>query len=87
MATVDFTGVPIISLGFDGQKPLHSDLPHRSYCLDGSGVAHYTRYNKGTLHVGLGEKAAPMNLSNRQFRIDATEYVLMSNTASICNLY
>lgn len=72
-ATVDFYGVPIISLAFDGQDPLHTDLAHRSYVLDGPGVAHYSHYNRNTLHVGLGEKAAPMNLANRSFRIDATD--------------
>ena len=67
VASIDFEDVPLVTVGFANQeKPLHSDLPFRSYCLDGPGVAHYTRYNRNTLHVGLGEKAAPMNLSNRK---------------------
>ncbi|KAF2733368.1 neutral alpha-glucosidase ab precursor [Polyplosphaeria fusca] len=67
-------GPPEISLTFAGQdKPIHSDLPHRSYVTDGTGVAHYTRYNAGTLHVGLGEKPAPMDLSNRHFVLSATD--------------
>jgi alpha-glucosidase (family GH31 glycosyl hydrolase) len=64
---------PVISLGFKDQEPLHRDLPHRSYAVDGTGIAHYTRYAKATLHVGLGEKAAPLNLSNRQFTLSATD--------------
>jgi hypothetical protein len=72
-ATIEFDDVPVVSFGFKDQKPLHTDLPFRSYCLDGPGVAHYTRYNRNTLHVGLGEKSAPMNLSNRKFAIDATD--------------
>lgn len=74
-ATVDWTGgPPLISVALPGQTtPIHSDLPHRSYVADGSGIAHYTRYNKGTLHVGLGEKAAPMDLSNRHFVLSATD--------------
>jgi alpha-glucosidase (family GH31 glycosyl hydrolase) len=55
------------------KKPIHTDLPHRSYAADGSGIAHYTRYNHNTLHLGLGEKAAPMNLSNRDFVLSATD--------------
>jgi alpha-glucosidase (family GH31 glycosyl hydrolase) len=74
-ATVDWTtGPPLLSLQFAGQEaPIHSDLPHRAYVADGSGIAHYTRYNKGTLHVGLGEKAAPLDLSNRHFVLSATD--------------
>jgi alpha-glucosidase (family GH31 glycosyl hydrolase) len=41
--------------------------------VDSTGIAHYTRYKRDTLHVGLGEKAAPMNLSNRQFVLSATD--------------
>ncbi|KAF2479354.1 putative alpha-glucosidase [Neohortaea acidophila] len=73
VAKVDWTGVPIISLGFAGHEPLYSDLPFRAYALDGDGIAHYTRYHRGSLHVGLGEKAAPMDLSNRHFTLSATD--------------
>ena len=34
-AKVDWTGVPIVSVGFKGQEPLHADLPFRSYAIDG----------------------------------------------------
>ena len=68
------TGLPIVSLTLAGQTtPIHADLPNRSYCADGPGVSHYTRYNHGTLHLGLGEKPAPMDLSNRHFVLSATD--------------
>jgi hypothetical protein len=72
-ATVDWTGAPIVSVGFVGEDPLHTDLPFRSYVIDGPGIAHYTRYHRNNLHIGLGEKAAPMDLSNRHFTLSATD--------------
>ncbi|KAK3711548.1 hypothetical protein LTR37_009539 [Vermiconidia calcicola] len=72
-ATVDWTGAPIVSVGFTGHQPLHTDLPFRSYVIDGPGIAHYTRYHRNSLYVGLGEKAAPMDLSNRHFTLSATD--------------
>lgn len=67
-------GVPLVSITLPGQKtPIHTDLPNRSYVADGPGVSHYTRYNNGTLHLGLGEKPAPMDLSNRHFVLSATD--------------
>jgi alpha-glucosidase (family GH31 glycosyl hydrolase) len=74
-ANVDWTtGLPLVSLTLPGhEKPIHADLPHRSYVADGTGIAHYTRYNHGTLHLGLGEKPAPMDLSNRHFVLSATD--------------
>ncbi|KAF2478384.1 alpha-glucosidase-like protein [Lindgomyces ingoldianus] len=75
VVTLDWRdGPPQISLTLSGQKsPIHSDLPYRSYIADGPGIAHYTRYNNGTLHVGLGEKPSPMDLSNRHFVLSATD--------------
>jgi alpha-glucosidase (family GH31 glycosyl hydrolase) len=72
-ANVKWTASPLVSLSFSDAEPLHKDLPFRSYAIDGNGVSHYTVYNKGTLHVGLGEKAAPMDLSNRSFTLSATD--------------
>jgi alpha-glucosidase (family GH31 glycosyl hydrolase) len=73
-AVVDWTDSPVISIFMDDeQKPIHRDLNYRSYALDSRGVAHYTSYKRHTLHVGLGEKAAPMNLSNRHFLLSATD--------------
>lgn len=73
-ATVAWNDCPIVTLRFAGQqKPIHSDLDFRSYTVDSTGIAHYTRYKRNTLHVGLGEKAAPMNLSNRNFLLSTTD--------------
>lgn len=73
-ATVEWSDAPVVSLYLDGQeKPLHRDLGYRSYALDGTGIAHYTLYKQDSLHVGLGEKAAPMDLSGRGFTITASD--------------
>ncbi|PMB63494.1 Alpha-glucosidase 2 [Beauveria bassiana] len=66
---------PLLSIAYteSREEPIHQDLPFRGYVVDGPGVAHYTRYNRGTLHVGLGEKAAPMDLSGRKFEMSATD--------------
>ncbi|OAA66278.1 neutral alpha-glucosidase ab precursor [Cordyceps fumosorosea ARSEF 2679] len=66
---------PLLSVAYTESKdsPILQDLPFRGYAVDGPGVAHYTRYNRDTLHVGLGEKAAPMDLSGRKFEISATD--------------
>jgi alpha-glucosidase (family GH31 glycosyl hydrolase) len=75
VASVDWSqSAPLVTISHSGaEEPLHTDLPHRSYVVDGSGIAHYSRYRRGTLHVGLGEKAAPMNLSGRRFELSATD--------------
>ncbi|KAK7183001.1 hypothetical protein DPSP01_006050 [Paraphaeosphaeria sporulosa] len=74
-AKVDWSsGPPLVSITLANQKaPIYTDLPNRSYAADGPGIAHYTRYNHKTLHVGLGEKPAPMDLSNRHFVLSATD--------------
>ncbi|KAJ9131013.1 Family 31 glycosyl hydrolase [Pleurostoma richardsiae] len=73
-AVVEWSNAPVISLFLNGvQKAIHRDLHFRSYAVDDLGVAHYSVYKKDTLHVGLGEKAAPMNLSGRGFIISASD--------------
>lgn len=73
-ASVDWSDAPVVSLKIAGhEKPIHRDLPFRSYAVDSTGIAHYTWYKRDSLHVGLGEKAAPMNLSNRGFYLSATD--------------
>ncbi|KAI5863805.1 glycoside hydrolase family 31 protein [Durotheca rogersii] len=73
-AVVNWTNAPVVSLFLEGkQKPIHQDLEFRSYAVDGNGTAHYTAYRMHSLHVGLGEKAAPMNLSGRGFAITASD--------------
>lgn len=73
VAKVDWSGAPVFSVGFVGQASLHSDLDFRGYALDGPGIAHYTQYDRHSLHIGLGEKAAPMDLSGRHFTLSATD--------------
>ncbi|KAF1985371.1 glycoside hydrolase family 31 protein [Aulographum hederae CBS 113979] len=71
---LSWTSSPLVEISLSGvDEPIHSDLPYRSYAIDGDGIAHYTKYKKNTLHAGLGEKPAPLNLSNRSFRIGATD--------------
>ncbi|KOS17137.1 Alpha-glucosidase 2 [Escovopsis weberi] len=65
---------PVVRVFRDGQDTaLHEDVPYRSYTADGPGIAHYSRYDRNTLYVGLGEKAAPMNLNGRKFTLSATD--------------
>lgn len=71
---VEWSNAPVVSIFLDGKhKPIHRDLHFRSYAVDGKGIAHYSVYKKDTLHVGLGEKAAPMNLAGRGFMISASD--------------
>lgn len=73
-ATVKWKNTPVVSLSWtDSGKSLHSDLPGRSYVADADGVAHYSVLDREALHVGLGEKAAPMDLTNRHFILSASD--------------
>ncbi|KAJ5947171.1 hypothetical protein N7466_000186 [Penicillium verhagenii] len=73
-ATVEWEQTPVVSLAWTGSdKLLHRDLPLRSYVADGEGVAHYSVHDREALHVGLGEKAAPMDLTGRSFQLSATD--------------
>jgi alpha-glucosidase (family GH31 glycosyl hydrolase) len=74
VATVTHDGPPVVSIQWkDANEILHSDLPDRSYVLDGPGTTHYTRHNRNALHIGLGEKAAPFDLTARHFINSATD--------------
>jgi alpha-glucosidase (family GH31 glycosyl hydrolase) len=73
-ASVEWADTPIVSLGWKGaSKPLHRDLESRSYVCDGPGIAHYTNHDRNALHVGLGEKAARMDLTGRHFQLSASD--------------
>ncbi|KAI9934193.1 hypothetical protein ASPWEDRAFT_737628 [Aspergillus wentii DTO 134E9] len=73
-ASVEWAQTPVVSLSWTGEeKPLHRDLPLRSYVADATGIAHYTEHDRDALHVGLGEKRAPMDLSGRNFLLSATD--------------
>ncbi|RAH45468.1 putative alpha-glucosidase [Aspergillus brunneoviolaceus CBS 621.78] len=76
-ASVEWANSPVVSLSWKGQpsqnQPLYRDLPLRSYVADGAGIAHYTEHDRDALHVGLGEKRAPLDLSGRHFILSATD--------------
>lgn len=73
-ASIDWNHAPVLSLSWlDSQETIHSDLAFRSYVADGPGIAHYTQHDRKALHVGLGEKSAPMDLTARFFQISATD--------------
>lgn len=73
-ASVEWADTPVVSLGWKGApEPLHRDLDSRSYVRDGPGIAHYTKHDRNALHVGLGEKAAPMDLTGRHFQLSASD--------------
>lgn len=72
--SIDWDNAPVISLSWsDSQEILHSDLAYRSYVVDGPGIAHYTQHDRKAMHVGLGEKSAPMDLTARYFQVSATD--------------
>ncbi|KAL9094646.1 MAG: hypothetical protein Q9165_003206 [Trypethelium subeluteriae] len=72
--SVEWSKTPVVAVSYQNSDgSLFEDLPFRSYVADGPGVSHYTRFKKNTLHVGLGEKSAPMNLQNRGFELSATD--------------
>ncbi|KAJ5677653.1 uncharacterized protein N7477_003286 [Penicillium maclennaniae] len=73
-AQVEWEHTPVVSLSWTGsEKLLHRDLPLRSYVADSTGVASYSVHDRTALHVGLGEKSAPMDLSGRTFQLSATD--------------
>ncbi|RMD42401.1 hypothetical protein DV735_g2691, partial [Chaetothyriales sp. CBS 134920] len=62
----------------DTSETLHVDgvqvhTPDRSYVFNGAGSDHYTVHDRSALHVGLGDKAAPLDLSGRFFKLDCTD--------------
>lgn len=66
-----------ISLQDKTGRTVYSDLPIRSYSINGSGFCHYSKLEPEALHMGLGEKAAPLDLTKRTFSfygMDALKY-------------
>ncbi|WVR03862.1 hypothetical protein IAU60_000860 [Kwoniella sp. DSM 27419] len=49
------------------------DLPNRSYALTEKGVMRHWWIEPDNLHLGLGEKAAPLDLSNRSFTMHGSD--------------
>nr|ULM60722.1 putative neutral alpha-glucosidase ab precursor [Thecaphora frezii] len=52
---------------------IFGDTPHKSYCLNQNGITRHTRLDLDSVHVGLGEKGAPLDLSYRRFAITGTD--------------
>ncbi|KAJ3118626.1 hypothetical protein HK100_000574 [Physocladia obscura] len=73
-------------------QPFREDLPHRAYPLllerDGSvsGVRHFLRRRDEDLHYGLGERASPLTLNGRRFRLETMD-ALGYNATSTDPLY
>ena len=52
---------------------LLGDLPGRSYALSEHGFVRHWWMERENIHVGLGEKAGPVNLTGRSFHIHGTD--------------
>ncbi|KAI9329321.1 glycosyl hydrolases family 31-domain-containing protein [Obelidium mucronatum] len=56
-------------------QPFLEDLPHRAYPLlkpDG-GARHFIRRRDQDLHYGMGERASPLSLNGRRFRLETMD--------------
>lgn len=52
---------------------LTGDLPSRSYALTEHGVMRHWWLERDNVHLGMGEKAAPLDLTGRSFRCDGSD--------------
>lgn len=57
-----------LSIEKDG-KLLYKDTQGKSYSTNGPGISHYSWHNENNVHLGLGERTAPMDLSYRSFKL------------------
>lgn len=48
---------------------IHKDLVDRSYTAESHGLCHYSKLHPDAIHVGLGEKGAPFDLTGRKFEL------------------
>lgn len=73
-AKIDWTSSPTLTIqdSEDGSI-LHSDLPSRAYNLSANGIRHYSRLDRQDVHFGLGEVAAPINLTGRRFEMRTSD--------------
>ena len=56
------------------KTPFVQDLPFRAYEYDqNGGVSHYLASTSQMLYFGLGERASPLNLSGRHFRLSCVD--------------
>ncbi|CDW98387.1 hypothetical protein, partial [Sporisorium scitamineum] len=76
--TVQWDDTPLVDVhesvhGSNEKVHIFGDSPHKSYCYSNEGFIRYTRVQKDNLHVGLGEKAAPLDLTHRSFAITGSD--------------
>lgn len=63
--------------------PFASDLPNRAYQHDVSGgVSHFMSSPPSDIHYGLGERAAPLALTKRRFRLETVDAMGYDSGAS-----
>jgi alpha-glucosidase (family GH31 glycosyl hydrolase) len=60
-------------VGNGGEKLVLRDLQARSYGLTEHGMIRHWSLDRTRLHLGLGEKAAPIDLTGRKFILHATD--------------
>lgn len=59
--------------GGDGWVRLCSDLSARSYALTEHGIMRHWWLERDAIHVGMGEKGAPLDLTGRSFQIHGSD--------------
>jgi hypothetical protein len=52
---------------------LLGDLPNRSYALTEHGITRHWWMERNNLHLGMGEKAAPIDLTGRSFQLHGSD--------------
>ncbi|ORX37673.1 glycosyl hydrolases family 31-domain-containing protein [Kockovaella imperatae] len=57
----------------NGKVRLIGDLPGRSYAMTEHGMIRHWWIERNNLHVGLGERAAPLDLTSRSFTMTGTD--------------
>jgi alpha-glucosidase len=76
LAEGDFRLVWTFLDGSSPQIPFLEDLPFRAYEYDiaeAGGAHHYVLQRDGDLHYGLGERASPLVLNERRFRLECCD--------------
>ncbi|KAH7104911.1 putative glicosidase [Auriculariales sp. MPI-PUGE-AT-0066] len=58
---------------FENGTRLFGDTHGRSYALTGGGVIRHWRIERDNVHLGMGERAGPLNLTNRSFLMHAAD--------------
>ncbi|KAJ9092849.1 hypothetical protein QFC19_008573 [Naganishia cerealis] len=55
------------------KRLIFGTVPRRGYVLGEHGIIRYSRFIDGNIHVGLGEKGAPLDLTGRLFELTGTD--------------